>query len=109
MSGLRLAEGGFAIDRSRPVRFMFDGAEHTGFEGDTLASALLADGVDVVCRSPILGRPRGVVSAGAEEPSAFVEVRTPWFEPIVAATTVDVVEGLVAGGRPGGGRLVNAE
>jgi sarcosine oxidase subunit alpha len=45
-----------------------------GFEGDTLASALLANGVDVVCRSPILGRPRGIVSAGVEESSAFVEV-----------------------------------
>ena len=75
----------------------------TGFEGDTLASALLANGVDVVCRSPILGRPRGIVSAGAEEPSAFVEVSEPWFDPIVAATMVELVDGLIASGRRGSG------
>ena len=84
MSGRRLDAGG-RIDRSRPIRFTFDGREYEGFEGDTLASALLANGVDVVCRSPILGRPRGVVSAGVEEPNAFVEVAEPWFDPIVAA------------------------
>ena len=105
MSGRRLDEGGSRIDRSRPVRFTFDGAGYDGFEGDTLASALLANGVDVVCRSPILGRPRGVVSAGVEEAGAFVEVVEPAFEPIVAATMVNVVDGLVAAGRPGVGRL----
>jgi sarcosine oxidase, subunit alpha len=105
MSGRRLPEGGSAIDRSKPIRFVFDDAEYEGFEGDTLASALLANGVDVVCRSPILGRPRGVFSAGVEEPCAFVEVREPWFEPIVAATMVNLVDGLVARGRPGVGVL----
>ena len=104
MSGRRLDAGG-RIDRSRPIRFTFDGREYEGFEGDTLASALLANGVDVVCRSPILGRPRGIVSAGVEEPSAFVEVAEPWFEPVVAATMVNLVDGLVASGRPGVGRL----
>ena len=104
MSGRRLDAGG-RIDRSRPIRFTFDGREYEGFEGDTLASALLANGVDVVCRSPILGRPRGIVSAGVEEPSAFVEVAGPWFEPVVAATMVNLVDGLVASGRPGVGRL----
>jgi sarcosine oxidase, subunit alpha len=105
MSGRRLPEGGSAIDRSKPIRFVFDDAEYQGFEGDTLASALLADGVGVVCRSPILGRPRGVFSAGVEEPCAFVEVAEPWFEPIVAATMVELVDGLVARGRPGVGVL----
>ncbi len=104
MSGRRLDAGG-RIDRSRPVRFTFDGREYEGFEGDTLASALLANGVDVVCRSPILGRPRGIVSAGVEEPSAFVEVAGPWFEPVVAAPMVNLVDGLAASGRPGVGRL----
>ena len=104
MSGRRLDAGG-RIDRSRPIRFTFDGRGYDGFEGDTLASALLANGVDVVCRSPILGRPRGVVSAGVEEPSAFVEVAEPWFEPVVAAPMVNLVDGLVASGRPGVGRL----
>ncbi len=97
--------GGDAIDRSRVVSFTFDGRELTGFEGDTLASALLANGIDVVCRSPIQGRPRGVYSAGVEEPCAFVGVDAPFADPVVAATTVDLVDGLVAHGVPGVGRL----
>ena len=97
--------GGDAIDRSRVLPFTFDGRELTGFEGDTLASALLANGVDVVCRSPIQGRPRGVYSAGGEEPCAFVGVDAPFVDPVVAATTVDLVEGLAAHGVPGVGRL----
>jgi sarcosine oxidase subunit alpha len=105
VTGRRLPDGGSRIDRSRPIGFTFDGRELTGFEGDTLASALLANGVDVVCRSPILSRPRGIVSAGVEESSAFVEVSKPWFEPIVAATMVNLVDGLVARGRPGVGVL----
>jgi len=105
VTGRRLPDDGTRIDRSRPIAFTFDGRELSGFEGDTLTSALLANGVDVVCRSPILGRPRGVVSAGVEESSAFVEVSRPWFEPIVAATMVNLVDGLVARGRPGVGVL----
>jgi len=105
VTGRRVDVGGAWIDRSRPIGFTFDGRELTAFEGDTLASALLANGVDVVCRSPILGRLRGIVSAGVEESSAFVEVSKPWFEPIVAATMVNLVDGLVATGRPGVGVL----
>jgi sarcosine oxidase subunit alpha len=105
MSGRRLPEGGSAIDRSRPIRFTFDGTEYEGFEGDTLASALLANGMVGGFRSPILGRPRGVFSAGEEEPNAFVEVSAPWFEPIVAATMVNLVDGLEMRGRPGVGVL----
>jgi sarcosine oxidase subunit alpha len=105
MTGRRLPDGGPRLGRSRPIGSTFDGRELTGFEGDTLASALLANGVDVVCRSPILGRPRGIVSAGVEESSAFVEVSEPWFEPIVAATMVNLVDGLVANGRAGVGVL----
>ena len=101
----RLEDRGSAIDRSTVVPFTFDGRDLTGFGGDTLASALLANGVDVVCRSPIHGRPRGVYSAGAEEPCAFVGVDAPFADPVVAATTVDLVEGLVARGVPGVGRL----
>ena len=97
--------GGDAIDRSRVVSFTFDGRELTGFEGDTLASALLANGIDVVSRSPIQGRPRGVYSAGVEEPCAFVGVDAPFADPVVAATTVDLVDGLVAHGVPGVGQL----
>jgi sarcosine oxidase, subunit alpha len=102
---MRLANGGSWIDRSRPVAFRFDGVEHEGFRGDTVASALLANGVRAGFRSPILGRPRGVYSAGPEEPNAYVEVSEPWFDPIVAATMVELVDGLVAESRPGTGRL----
>jgi sarcosine oxidase subunit alpha len=105
MASRRLSSGGSSIDRSTPLGFAFDGVQYEGLGGDTLASALLANGVDVVCRSPILGRPRGVFSAGVEEPCAFVEVSAPRLDPIAPATTVEVVEGLVATGRPGVGRI----
>ena len=105
MTSRRLPEGGSWIDRSKPVTFRFDGAEYEGFEGDTLASALLANGVTGGFRSPILGRPRGIMTAGPEEPNAFVEVSEPWFDPIIAATMVELVDGLVAEPRAGVGRL----
>jgi sarcosine oxidase, subunit alpha len=101
----RLDHGGTWIDRSNPLRFTFDGVEYEGFEGDTLASALLANDVVGGFRSPILGRPRGIYSAGVEEPNAFVEISEPWFDPIVAATMVELVDGLVAHSRAGVGRL----
>jgi sarcosine oxidase subunit alpha len=88
-----------------PISFTFDGEEVAAFAGDTIASAILANGIEASFRSPILGRPRGVFSAGAEEPNAFVEISEPWFEPIVAATMVDVLDGMVVGSRPGVGRL----
>ncbi len=105
MTARRLPEGGTAIDREKPISFRFDGTEYPAFEGDTIASALLASDVVGGFRSPILGRPRGVFSAGAEEPNAFVEISEPWFEPIVAATMVDVIDGMVVESRPGVGRL----
>ena len=101
----RLDAGGSWIDRSKPLTFRFGDEEYEGFEGDTLASALLANGVVGGFMSPILGRPRGVMTAGPEEPNAFVEVSEPWFDPIVAATTVELVDGLVADPRAGVGRL----
>ncbi|MEP7033212.1 MAG: glycine cleavage T C-terminal barrel domain-containing protein [Actinomycetota bacterium] len=101
----RLETGGTSIDRSAPLAFTFGGSALRGFAGDTLASALLANGVDVVCPSPILGRPRGVMTAGPEEPSAFVEISAPELDLISAATTVELVDGLVAKGRPGTGRM----
>ena len=105
MTSGRLAHGGAWIDRSKPVGFAFDGTELEGFEGDTLASALLANGVVGGFRSPILGRPRGIYSSGVEEPNAYVEVTLPSFDPIVAATTVSLIDGLVARSRAGVGRL----
>ena len=71
----RLPVGG-AIDRRRPIAFSFDGRAYGGYAGDTLASALLANGVAVVGRSFKYHRPRGVMSAGPEEPNALVELRT---------------------------------
>ncbi len=74
MSGaFRTASGG-RIDRTQPILFGFDGRAMTGFRGDTLASALLANGVHLVGRSFKYHRPRGIVAAGSEEPNALVTV-----------------------------------
>jgi len=93
----RLPAGG-RIDRTRPQHFTFDGRALTGFAGDTLASALLANGVHLVGRSFKYHRPRGILSAGSEEPNALVELdRGPGRrEPNARATTVPLTEGLVA-------------
>lgn len=92
----RLAEGGM-IDRARPLAFTFNGRALSGYEGDTLASALMANGVDVVARSLKYHRPRGIVTDGPEEPNAVVSVgegssRTPNLK----ATEVVLHDGLVA-------------
>lgn len=92
----RLAEGGL-IDRGKIVRFSFDGQSLTGHEGDTLASALLANGIRLVGRSFKYHRPRGILSAGSEEPNALVELRTgARREPNTRATTIELYEGLDA-------------
>ncbi|WP_219602195.1 2Fe-2S iron-sulfur cluster-binding protein [Nonomuraea indica] len=101
---MRRASGG-RIDRSRTLRFTFDGHEYTGHPGDTLASALLAAGVRRVATSVKLGRPRGVFSAGSEEPSAVVQIEAPFPEPMLPATTVELYDGLAASSLPGRGRL----
>jgi sarcosine oxidase subunit alpha len=69
----RVTEGE-AIDRSTPIPFRFDGRSYTGLAGDTLASALLANGIRVVARSFKFHRPRGIYSCGVEEPNALLEV-----------------------------------
>ncbi|MDE0416095.1 MAG: 2Fe-2S iron-sulfur cluster-binding protein [bacterium] len=91
----RLAKGGM-IDRSRPLAFAFNGRTLSGYEGDTLASALMANGVDVVARSLKYHRPRGIMTDGPEEPNAVVTVgegssRTPNLK----ATEVILHDGLV--------------
>ena len=92
----RLPSGG-RVDRSRPLRFTFDGKSYEGFHGDTLASALLANGVRLVGRSFKYHRPRGILSAGSEEPNALVELRSgARREPNTRATTVELYEGLEA-------------
>src|ERR1700722_7164767 len=96
MSGYRLPQGGF-IDRSRRLAFRFDGKVLEGHPGDTLASALIANGVSLVGRSFKYHRPRGILTAGPEEPNALVELgeggRT---EPNTKATEVELFDGLVA-------------
>ncbi|MDR3465820.1 MAG: sarcosine oxidase subunit alpha family protein [Xanthobacteraceae bacterium] len=92
----RLAAGGL-VDRSTPVSFSFDGKPFTGFAGDTLASALLANGVRLVGRSFKYHRPRGIFSAGPEEPNALVELRAgARREPNTKATCVELYDGLSA-------------
>ncbi len=93
----RLASGGSNVDRTQALRFEFDGAGFEGLAGDTLASALLANGVHLLARSFKYHRPRGVFSAGSEEPNALVQLaRGARTEPNVRATTQEVYEGLVA-------------
>ncbi len=90
--------GGASLDRAQPLSFTFDGVAYGGYMGDTLASALLANGVRLVGRSYKYHRPRGLVSAGAEEPNALVGVtRGPGrFTPNLRATQVELYDGLVA-------------
>ncbi|MCP5371366.1 MAG: sarcosine oxidase subunit alpha family protein [Hyphomicrobiales bacterium] len=93
---LRLAAGG-RVDRGRTLRFTFDGRTYTGHPGDTLASALLANGVRLLGRSYKYHRPRGLYSAGAEEPSALVTLGAgARAEPNTRATQVELFDGLVA-------------
>ncbi len=95
--GLRTREGG-RIDRSRVLHFTFDGRAYTGVAGDTLASALLANGVHLLGRSFKYHRPRGVLASGAEEPNALVAVRrdAARYTPNLRATQVELYEGLAA-------------
>ena len=97
MSGFRLETGG-RIDRSQPVMFSFDGKSFQGFAGDTLASALLANGVMLFGRSFKYHRPRGLVAAGSEEPNALISVdRGPRrFTPNLRATGIEIHDGLKA-------------
>ena len=97
MSPNRLREGDGAIRRDRILSFTFDGKRYTGHPGDTLASALLAAGVRLVGRSFKYHRPRGILTAGSEEPNALVELRTgARREPNTRATVVELFDGLQA-------------
>jgi sarcosine oxidase subunit alpha len=92
----RLVAGGL-IDRSRTLRFRFDGRSYVGHPGDSLASALLANGVRLVGRSFKYHRPRGILSAGSEEPSALVRLGEGGrADPNTRATMVPLADGLVA-------------
>lgn len=92
----RIADGGL-IDRNRPISFRFDGREMTGFEGDTLASALIANGVKIVGRSFKYHRPRGILTDGPDEPNALVTLRDKArAEPNSKAPMVALFDGLEA-------------
>ncbi|MCD6005988.1 sarcosine oxidase subunit alpha family protein [Halomonas sp. IOP_6] len=93
----RLKTGG-RIDRSRTLSFTFNGQRYQGHPGDTLASALLANGVDIVNRSFKYSRPRGIVAAGAEEPNAIVQLGSTEAAqvPNVRATQQALFDGLAA-------------
>jgi sarcosine oxidase subunit alpha len=93
----RLAAGG-RIDRRRPMRFTFDGKSYDGFSGDTLASALIANGVHLVGRSFKYHRPRGIMTAGSDEPNALVGIGSDesHYTPNLRATQVELYEGLTA-------------
>ena len=97
MTTYRLPNRG-RVDHAKPVRFSFDGKGYTGLAGDTLASALLANGVHLMGRSFKYHRPRGVVSAGSDEPNAlFGTRRGPGrFEPNTRATLQELRDGLEA-------------
>lgn len=92
----RLPHGGL-IDRNKPLSFTFDGKRYQGFEGDTLASALVANDVRLIGRSFKYHRPRGIVTAGSEEPNALVTLRSgARAEPNTRATIIPLYEGLEA-------------
>ncbi|MBV8428008.1 MAG: sarcosine oxidase subunit alpha family protein [Hyphomicrobiales bacterium] len=92
----RLDAGG-RIDRSRKLRFWFDRKAYEGVAGDTLASALLANGVHLVGRSFKYHRSRGIMAAGSDEPNALVSVGSgSRFTPNLRATQVELTDGLVA-------------
>lgn len=93
----RTSQGG-RIDRSKPLDFTFDGKTYRGFQGDTLASALLANGVRLLGRSFKYHRPRGLVAAGTEEPNALVTVfrDAGRSTPNLPATAVELHQGLQA-------------
>ena len=96
MSQINRLEGG-QIDRSKTLKFSFDGKQYQGHPGDTLASALLANNVRLMGRSFKYHRPRGPLTAGSEEPNALVELRGgARVEPNTRATTAELYDGLLA-------------
>ena len=96
MTSFRLDTGGL-IDRTAPLSFRFDGKTFSGFAGDTLASALIANGVHLMGRSFKYHRPRGVISAGASEPNALVTLREGGrAEANTRATVIELYDGLTA-------------
>ena len=85
------------ITKKQKLSFTFNGKKYFGFKGDTLASALVANNVKTVGRSFKYHRPRGIFSAGSEEPNALVEIgKGPFREPNTKATDIELFDGLQA-------------
>ncbi|MCO4315571.1 sarcosine oxidase subunit alpha [Phyllobacterium sp. 21LDTY02-6] len=97
-SGSNRIAGKGRLTPAKTVRFTFDGQNLTGLEGDTLASALLANGIHLVGRSFKYHRPRGILSAGSEEPNALVDIERDKArrQPNVRATVQEIYDGLKA-------------
>ena len=97
MSNQNRTTYGGKVDRNKPINFTFNGKSYTGYQGDTLASALIANDVHLVGRSFKYHRARGILTAGSEEPNAIVQLgigaRT---EPNIRATEIELYEGLEA-------------
>ena len=92
----RISTGG-QVDRTKPVTFQFNGKTYVGYVGDTVASALLANGVRLVARSIKYHRPRGIMGSGAEEPSALLQIdREARTVPNHRATQTEIYDGLKA-------------
>lgn len=100
---------GGRIDRDTSVAFHYNGTELRGHVGDTLASALLANGIHTVTSSIKFGRARGIAAAGAEDPCGIVQVDAPFPDPMQLAATIELSPGLVAHGVPGQGKLAEAD
>lgn len=97
-AGYRATEAGTVIDRKAAIRFTFNGKKYTGYQGDTLASALLSSGVHWVASSFKTHSPRGIMTADLTEPHALVQLEKGKSEsqPNVLATEIDIYEGLRA-------------
>ncbi|MEL6933893.1 MAG: 2Fe-2S iron-sulfur cluster-binding protein, partial [Pseudomonadota bacterium] len=91
----RLKSGGRLLNKNRAIEFKFNGKRLKGYQGDTLASALLANDQMLVGRSFKYHRPRGIVASGPEEPNALVNMgQDETFEPNQRATTTELFDGL---------------
>ena len=97
MSNFRINKTNF-VDQTNRISFKFDGKTFFGFKGDTLASALIANGIHLVGRSFKYHRPRGIMTCGSEEPNAICQIndKSNLTEPNVRATEIELYEGLEA-------------
>ena len=95
MTNFRVGKTKF-VDETNRISFVFDGKKYFGYKGDTLASALIANGIHLVGRSFKYHRPRGIMSCGSEEANAIFQVadNTDRTEPNVRATELEIYEGL---------------